>query len=220
MNVYSVNFLVYNFTIMSEYHHGNLKEKLLTEGLKLLGKEGYNSFSLRKLARICKVSHTSPYRHFADKNELVLAIAARIQIKFNEALKDALNNTEGSQKEKVKAMGKRYVSFFLENPDYLEVLFLTPEIQALSSNNHNHCEGSSFKTYMSAVIPLFKDKNDGLIPANPTSALDNRIPGKYLRAWCLIHGLTVLLVKKAVPVTDKKEIDMLVGEVLSGVFPE
>ena len=108
---------------MKEYHHENLKQKLLDEGLKLLIEEGYEKFSLRKLARKCSVSHTSPYRHFKDKNELVLSIGREIQSKFNKALKKALDNTEGSQEEKIRAMGREYVYFFLSNPDFLELLF-------------------------------------------------------------------------------------------------
>jgi len=203
------------FRNMSEYHHGNLKEKLLSEGLRLLTEEGYEKFSLRKLARICQVSHASPYRHFADKNELILAVAAEIQNKFNTALKEALDGCSGTQDEKVRAMGKRYVSFFSGNPDYLEVLFLTPEIQDLGAEKHAHCEGSSFETYLSAVMPLFASAGDE-DPCLPAAVPDGRIPGKYLRAWCLIHGLTVLLVKKALPVTGKEDWERLVDEVLSG----
>ena len=200
---------------MKEYHHENLKQKLLDEGLKLLIEEGYEKFSLRKLARKCSVSHTSPYRHFKDKNELVLSIGREIQSKFNKALKKALDNTEGSQEEKIRAMGREYVYFFLSNPDFLELLFLTPEIQDISCGRHDHPEGSSFETYLSAVLPLFSQYDKGLftIPSDPSSP-EAEIPGELLRPWCLIHGLTVLLVKKALPLKDKKSLDILIDQIL------
>lgn len=200
---------------MKDYHHGHLKQLLLDEGLKLLSEEGYDRFSLRKLARRCNVSHTSPYRHFSDKNELIRAIAREVQEKFNEALKEAMENVNGSQMNKVKAMGRGYVHFFLDHPDYLELLFLTPELQDLSCEKHNHPEGSSFATYLSAVAPLFSESlPEGMeLPDEPSSP-DSGIPGALLQPWCLIHGLTVLLVKKAIPVSDPGEIDRLIDQVL------
>lgn len=210
--VYSVNIIMYYFS-MNDYHHGNLKQQLLDEGLRLLTEEGFEKFSLRKLARRCNVSHTSPYRHFSDKNELILAIAREIQSKFNSALKEALDNSTESPAERVKAMGRGYVHFFLENPDYLELLFLSPELQKMSCGKHDHSEGSSFETYISAILPLLSDEKKSDFPLS-YEGLDGRIPGEALRPWCLIHGLTVLLAKGAIPITDKHAINRLIDEVL------
>ena len=57
------------------YHHENLKAELIKKGLKLLDEEGYENFSLRKVAKACSVSHTAPYRHFDSKDDLIMAIA-------------------------------------------------------------------------------------------------------------------------------------------------
>ncbi len=46
------------------YHHGDLKESLIIEGLKLFNEEGADKFSLRKVAALCNVSHSAPYKHF------------------------------------------------------------------------------------------------------------------------------------------------------------
>ena len=54
-----------------KYHHGTLKEDLINKGLELLNKEGFEGFSLRKVASMCGVSHTAPYKHFKDKYELI-----------------------------------------------------------------------------------------------------------------------------------------------------
>lgn len=204
---------------MSEYHHGNLKQQLLDEGLKLLSEEGIKNFSLRKLARRCNVSHTSPYRHFSSKEELILAIAGEIQNKFNTALKEGLASTEGSAEEKLNAMGKAYVYFFLDNPDYLDLLFLSPELQEMVTGEHEHGPDneSSFMTYLMAVLPITKEKDIELdIPEDPTCVEQMQtIPGEALQPWCLIHGLTILLVKKALPVQGKEAVDLLIDQVLN-----
>ena len=56
------------------YHHGDLKQQLIREGLRLLDTAGYDGLTLRKVAKACNVSQTAPYRHFKNKDELIAAI--------------------------------------------------------------------------------------------------------------------------------------------------
>jgi len=53
------------------YHHGDLRNALLTVALERLGLEGADALNLRKLAARVGVSHAAVYRHFADKQALV-----------------------------------------------------------------------------------------------------------------------------------------------------
>ena len=57
------------------YHHGNLRAELLTTAIEQLRNTSVDELSLRALARSVGVSQTAPYRHFADKNELLAAMA-------------------------------------------------------------------------------------------------------------------------------------------------
>lgn len=41
-----------------QYHHGNLKSKLLEEAVTLISQDGLENLSLRRLATQCGVSHT------------------------------------------------------------------------------------------------------------------------------------------------------------------
>ncbi|WP_305787798.1 TetR/AcrR family transcriptional regulator [Symbioplanes lichenis] len=58
------------------YHHGDLAAALLAAGLELLEAEGADRLSLRALARAAGVSPNAPYRHYADKEDLLAALAA------------------------------------------------------------------------------------------------------------------------------------------------
>lgn len=42
--------------------------------IKLVNTEGLHSFSLRKVATACGVSHAAPYSHFQSKEELLDAM--------------------------------------------------------------------------------------------------------------------------------------------------
>ncbi|MDH5171482.1 MAG: TetR/AcrR family transcriptional regulator, partial [Gammaproteobacteria bacterium] len=59
------------------YHHGNLRAELLDTAIQQLRDLGTEDLSLRALARAVGVSQTAPYRHFADKGELLAAMATR-----------------------------------------------------------------------------------------------------------------------------------------------
>lgn len=58
------------------YHHGNLKQALVTAALAAVEKDGAEQVSLRDLSARLGVSRMAAYRHFADKDELLASVAA------------------------------------------------------------------------------------------------------------------------------------------------
>ena len=57
------------------YHHGNLRQALLGAAEVALEARGVQHLSLRELSRELGVSHASPQRHFATKQDLIDALA-------------------------------------------------------------------------------------------------------------------------------------------------
>ena len=57
------------------YHHGNLRQELLRVASVALETVGPRNLSLREISRDLGVSHTAPRRHFADKQQLLDALA-------------------------------------------------------------------------------------------------------------------------------------------------
>ena len=58
------------------YHHGDLRRALVDAALALVTEEQDWGFSLREVTRRAGVSHNAPYNHFADKRDLLAAVAA------------------------------------------------------------------------------------------------------------------------------------------------
>ncbi len=58
------------------YHHGDLPAALIRAGTEILERFGLEQFSLRTVARQVGVSASAPYRHFADRQALLRAIAS------------------------------------------------------------------------------------------------------------------------------------------------
>lgn len=57
------------------YHHGDLRNSLVSVGINMLNDRGVAGISLREIARNIGVGHNAPYRHFRNKQQLLEAIA-------------------------------------------------------------------------------------------------------------------------------------------------
>ena len=57
------------------YHHGNLKQELILCACRLCEEYGYESLSMRSIAKESGVSQTAPYRHFDTKESLYASVA-------------------------------------------------------------------------------------------------------------------------------------------------
>ena len=68
------------------YHHGDLKAALVDGAVELIAERGVRGFSLAELSRRLGVTVAAPYRHFADRDELLAAVAVRALHAFADAL--------------------------------------------------------------------------------------------------------------------------------------
>lgn len=59
----------------STYHHGDLRQAVLSAALDVIATEGPSALSLRDLARRAGVSHAAPAHHFKDRAGLLTAVA-------------------------------------------------------------------------------------------------------------------------------------------------
>ena len=110
------------------YHRKDLKNLLIEKGIEIVNTEGLQSFSLRKAAAACKVSHAAPYSHFHNKEELLNAMQLHITKRFSKALKTAISENKDTA-GLLKNLGIAYVSFFIENPAYFQFLYSKSDIK-------------------------------------------------------------------------------------------
>lgn len=174
------------------YHHENLKSDLINQGLKLLLDEGYNNFSLRKVAKACGVSHTAPYRHFKNKDDLIVAISLQALHKFNQSLEEAVNKYPDDINSQLKEMGYAYVKFFVENPEYLQLLFLSDIGNDFRDKNYEELNQGEqpFTTFYKAIERYIAENQ------NTAAGAGLDINALVLSNWGLVHGMAILIAKK------------------------
>src|SRR5215831_11422262 len=97
------------------YHHGDLHRAIVSAALKVLSETQSTEFSLRELARRAGVSHNAPYKHFADKGELLAAVSAVGFELLAKRMTEAMQGL-GNPRARVFAMGRDYVRHGVENP--------------------------------------------------------------------------------------------------------
>src|SRR5271163_1791183 len=111
------------------YHHGDLKRALTDAALALVREKGPKGFSLSEAARRAGVSVAAPYRHFADKAQLLAAVAEQGFIQLHEAL-SAAGHSVSDPKKRVIELARAYVRWAVAHPDYYQVMFGAETIKA------------------------------------------------------------------------------------------
>ena len=104
------------------YHHGDLQRAIVNAALEVLSETQSTEFSLRELARRAGVTHNAPYKHFADKRELLAAVSAVGFDLLAKRLTDAMQG-QTSPRARLFAIARDYVRHGVENPALYRLMF-------------------------------------------------------------------------------------------------
>jgi AcrR family transcriptional regulator len=107
----------------SSFHHGNLREDLLTASLSILDELGPDAIAIREVARRAGVSHAAPVNHFKDREALLTEVAV---ILFGELAKDItryLQKPQLSRADRVKAFADGLIRYGLKHPNRYRMLW-------------------------------------------------------------------------------------------------
>ncbi len=113
-----------NIRTKAAYHHGNLKAALIAAGLKEIAQHGIEEFSLRGVARRAGVSAPAVYRHFADKDDLLAAMAMEAWERLMAMTVDAMAKAPPDPLEQFRANGVSIVRFAVAHPEHFRVICL------------------------------------------------------------------------------------------------
>lgn len=167
----------------NKYHHGNLKQALIDTGIKIMNEEGEKGLSLRKVAAACGVSHSAPYAHFKDKEDLIIAIKTSVTERFTQYLYDAVDKMkEESAEHMIVAMGRSYVKFFIDNPDYYQFLFYNQKITVHLMAGETHEE--DYPPYLLLKSLFFR-----YLDEKGMKLSDEEKEIELIKIWSMVQGL-------------------------------
>jgi AcrR family transcriptional regulator len=96
-------------TRRGRYHHGDLRDALVDTAIAVLGERGAGAFSMAEASRRLGVAPSAPYRHFADRDALLAAVAVRAAGLLSERLSRAA--ASGPPRQRLAAAAEAYVRF-------------------------------------------------------------------------------------------------------------
>jgi len=189
------------------YHHGDLRRGLIAAALHILGAEGSAALTLRAAARLAGVSQAAPYRHFADKETLLAAVAEEGFRALTEAMRAAAAPHGGDLIGRFRAVGQSYVRFAVEHPAQFRVMFGRELAQRES---HLDLGAASAETFTMLTAAIQQGQQAGLLrPGEPRDLA--------MASWSMVHGLSALLVDgRLAPGTQ--ELDAFVFRVVQYLF--
>lgn len=165
----------------TSYHHGDLRNSLVSAGLKILREEGLDALSLRRVAREAEVSAAAPYRHFKDKQALMAAIS---ETGFRE-LRSMLVAANEQQPGDLDHSGAAYLTFAQKHPEQYRLMF-THNLMC-SDEVEESLKDSSSDAFGALVETIETGIQNGRIA-------DTQSPNLALAAWSLVHGIAMLLI--------------------------
>jgi len=173
-----------------KYHHGDLQESLVRSGMEILSEQGIDALTLRETARRAGVSHSAPYRHFRNKEELLIAIAAEGFRMLTAALSQAVEKGDGKFREELRLSGRAYVDFALSHPEHLKLMFSARRFDLGEDCVHGTEDLDAF----SQIKGVFQRGLEGgaIVSRQPAEAL-------ALLVWSQVHGLSHILIEKQIP---------------------
>jgi AcrR family transcriptional regulator len=191
------------------YHHGDLRRSLIQAGREVLAERGVDALTLREVARRAKVSQAAPYHHFADKAELVSAIAQQGFEDFANALGAGATTAGDSALQRLTGMGLAYVRFAVANPALFRLLF-RPELR---SGTREGAAAEAMERAGSAAYQVFLD---AVTAAVEEGSVHGSVEDVAVASLSAVHGLSTLLVDGPVDLRQRAP-DTLARVVISAL---
>jgi AcrR family transcriptional regulator len=174
--------------------------------------DGYDALSMRKIARAVGCSATSIYLHFESKDALTHALIDEGMRRLYGVL-SAEAERHADPAARLDALGRAYVRFGLDNPEYYQVMFqLHPERMArYPAADYRRARRN---------VELFADAlADGVASGALRVAPSPDVAAHVL--WTALHGLVSLLLAERVDVRVAGDafIDAAVRQALAAFAP-
>ena len=160
----------------NSYHHGNLKETILSEALYLLNSKSFDEISFRLISRNIGVVSSAPYNHFKDKKHLIKEI---ILLGENKLLKIISSEKKKSKipTEQLLLIAKAYLNFAVKEKALFNLMFSKANEELL------YLSDKIVLQFNSIITEKFKKGKRLKLTAK----------GSAITAWSMLHGLAITI---------------------------
>lgn len=160
-----------------------LKEQLIQTGIDEIGKHGIEQLSLRTVAKVCGVTHGSPYRHFESKEGYLKVVLTQLSLFLNQEINENIDATS-SARDQLTQLGLNFIIFAKTYPHFFEALFIKFPFKYMNVTQDTillESDLPGFDKFKELVLKLRKEEN-----------FSNSEAESLFHFWSFITGLAVL----------------------------
>jgi AcrR family transcriptional regulator len=161
---------------LNSYHHGDLRDALVQAALSEVERSGPESINLSALAKKLGVSQPAPYKHFADRESLLMAVTAEAFRQFTATLRASIDKP--SRRSKLSRFAQVTLDFGLRRNGIYRLMFAS-RIMACAP------KGSELQTAAMETFEL-------LLEALEAPAVGFLRERSALKIWASVHGVVML----------------------------
>ena len=188
------------------YHHGDLGAALIDAGLQLTRLGGPEALTVREATRRVGVSPNAAYRHFADREALLRAVAIAIGDRMAARMLPSVGRRgtpANRARSQLRAVGLGYIGFALDEPGWFTVAFF----------------GSGVISVDDGVPPPFRALVTALDAMTDAGVLHpNRRAGAEWPCWSAVHGFAELALRGPLRGAPRPDLDALAGRTVDDII--
>jgi AcrR family transcriptional regulator len=186
------------------------RDRILGCACDLYLRDGFEGFSMRKLARAVGVSPSALYRHFEGKEDLLLDVVGEAYKVMAQYLHQALGGQDAQ--ERFRLAGEGYLTFALEHPRYYEILYSYAQFLGMDEVPRQ------LEPLVSGIHQFWLDRVRECMDAGILRQDDPEVVARTF--WALSHGFISIHQRKMLCMDDdafKEAFNAAAGHLMAGV---
>jgi AcrR family transcriptional regulator len=147
------------------YHHGHLRAALLRAAAAEIERGGYENLSLRELSATLEVSRAAPYRHFADRQALLAALAADGFDDLTAIYRGVMASRKAPALRLADA-GRAYLAFATDRPQLFRLMFASDLFSSGAADSRLiKTAGDCYQVFESLVAATLDNPGESAVKA-------------------------------------------------------
>jgi AcrR family transcriptional regulator len=195
----------------------SLRDLLIEAGVALAREGGPDALVLREAARRVGVSHNAAYRHFANREDLLRAVADQARAELAHTMRrrlakaDPADRSLEAAKRRLHLAGMAYIQFATTEPGLFRTAFTGPGLTAKDAHPPPTA-GMTESEDQLGPFELLQRQTEQLVQAA-------RLPPRARRyaslvAWAAMHGLSMLALDGQLDRLSDRQRDHLVDRLV------
>jgi AcrR family transcriptional regulator len=184
-----------------------LRRLILTAAAEVFVEHGYEHFSMRQVAERIGYSATTIYLYFENKDDLLFEVVFDGWQRFSDEFLAAAAATDDPL-ERLRAMGRVYISFGLNNPAVYGLMFVQRTDFLMHKNLHS--EGKPVDLFVVLCDAVQAAIDAGIFPPGDVIGYSDAI-------WAGVHGIVTLCPSLIDDERRQRAVEIVLSTTLDGL---